>query len=261
MNFRNQIFRDWMFSFPFRVFMNWNERAFTFALCAGIISWTTWRDSSVGSVVSNCSILLGSVACWSWQLCIDDTNGIKFPKKVPYFFSSWNPWIPDFVFFFHFRFTAYVDTPLKFFSRLANIESEIFILLFASFLHFVDYLSIMNSIFSIFNVCNTSFVLYVSLSKIMLTPLLRNVVKWSYTLPKSCSKCCKIFKVCLTIFWIGWISWWFDFLILLVSKFVVILVKRKSCISVANSQKQPPEVFCKKGALRNFTKFTGKQLC
>ena len=26
-------------------------------------------------------------------------------------------------------------------------------------------------------------------------------------------------------------------------------------------QKQPPEVFCKKGVLRNLTKFTGKHLC
>ena len=26
-------------------------------------------------------------------------------------------------------------------------------------------------------------------------------------------------------------------------------------------QKQPPEVFCKKGVLRNFSKFTGKHLC
>ena len=26
-------------------------------------------------------------------------------------------------------------------------------------------------------------------------------------------------------------------------------------------QKQPPEVFCKKGVLKNFTKFTGKHLC
>ena len=26
-------------------------------------------------------------------------------------------------------------------------------------------------------------------------------------------------------------------------------------------QKQPPEVFCKKGILKNFPKFTGKQLC
>ena len=26
-------------------------------------------------------------------------------------------------------------------------------------------------------------------------------------------------------------------------------------------QKQPPEVFCKKGVLRNFAKYTGKQLC
>ena len=25
-----------------------------------------------------------------------------------------------------------------------------------------------------------------------------------------------------------------------------------------NGQKQPPEVFCKKGVLRNFAKFTGK---
>ena len=26
-------------------------------------------------------------------------------------------------------------------------------------------------------------------------------------------------------------------------------------------QKQPPEVFCKKGALENFVKLTGKQMC
>ena len=26
-------------------------------------------------------------------------------------------------------------------------------------------------------------------------------------------------------------------------------------------QKQPPEVFCKKGALENFAKLTGKQMC
>ena len=30
-------------------------------------------------------------------------------------------------------------------------------------------------------------------------PLLGNVAKWSDTLKKSCSKYCKIFKVCLTI--------------------------------------------------------------
>ena len=30
-------------------------------------------------------------------------------------------------------------------------------------------------------------------------PLMHNVPKWSDTLHKSCSKCCKIFKVCLTI--------------------------------------------------------------
>ena len=31
-------------------------------------------------------------------------------------------------------------------------------------------------------------------------PLIHNVRKWSDTLQKSCSICCKIFKVCLTIF-------------------------------------------------------------
>ena len=30
--------------------------------------------------------------------------------------------------------------------------------------------------------------------------------------------------------------------------------------SSCNSQKQPPEVFCKKGVLRNFAKFAGKHL-
>ena len=40
-----------------------------------------------------------------------------------------------------------------------------------------------------------------SLCEIMqyLNPLLCNVVNWSDTLQKSCSICCKIFKVCLTI--------------------------------------------------------------
>ena len=33
----------------------------------------------------------------------------------------------------------------------------------------------------------------------IINPLLGNVVKWSDTLLKSCSICCKIFKVCLTI--------------------------------------------------------------
>ena len=32
-----------------------------------------------------------------------------------------------------------------------------------------------------------------------LNPLMHNVPKWSDTLQKSCSKCCKIFKVRLTI--------------------------------------------------------------
>ena len=32
-----------------------------------------------------------------------------------------------------------------------------------------------------------------------INPLLRSIVKWSDTLQKSYSICCKIFKVCLTI--------------------------------------------------------------
>ena len=39
----------------------------------------------------------------------------------------------------------------------------------------------------------------------------------------------------------------------------------ESIVSIGNdstfAQKQPPEVFCKKGALNNFSKFTGKHLC
>ena len=30
---------------------------------------------------------------------------------------------------------------------------------------------------------------------------------------------------------------------------------------MVEGQKQPPEVFCKKGILKNFANFTGKQLC
>ena len=33
------------------------------------------------------------------------------------------------------------------------------------------------------------------------------------------------------------------------------------CSETITYQKQPPEVFCKKGILRNFAKFTGKHLC
>ena len=33
----------------------------------------------------------------------------------------------------------------------------------------------------------------------LFNPLMHNVPKWSDTLQKSCSKCCKLFKVCLTI--------------------------------------------------------------
>ena len=40
---------------------------------------------------------------------------------------------------------------------------------------------------------------WILISIFLFNPLLRNVVKWPDTLLKSCSKCCKIFKVCLTI--------------------------------------------------------------
>ena len=30
---------------------------------------------------------------------------------------------------------------------------------------------------------------------------------------------------------------------------------------MCNFQKKPPEMFCKKGVLRNFAKYTGKHLC
>ena len=36
-----------------------------------------------------------------------------------------------------------------------------------------------------------------------------------------------------------------------------LLYNHSSCFH----QKRPPDVFCKKGVLRNFTKFTGKHLC
>ena len=35
----------------------------------------------------------------------------------------------------------------------------------------------------------------------------------------------------------------------------------KISTKLLNPQKQPPGVFCKKGVLRNFAKFTGKHLC
>ena len=40
------------------------------------------------------------------------------------------------------------------------------------------------------------------------------------------------------------------------AKVIIVLFK-----SFKNLQKQPAEVFFKKGVLRNFTKFTGKHLC
>ena len=40
---------------------------------------------------------------------------------------------------------------------------------------------------------------YLSQLQSSINPLMHNVPKWSDTLEKSCGKCCKIFKVCLTI--------------------------------------------------------------
>ena len=40
---------------------------------------------------------------------------------------------------------------------------------------------------------------YLGSSETMVDHLMHNVPKWSDRLSKSCSKCCKIFKVCLTI--------------------------------------------------------------
>ena len=38
-------------------------------------------------------------------------------------------------------------------------------------------------------------------------------------------------------------------------------INRLIVLISVNHQKQPPEVFCKKGVLRNFAYFTGKHLC
>ena len=45
--------------------------------------------------------------------------------------------------------------------------------------------------------------------------------------------------------------------------FAVEFLANSVVVSIGTScfQKQPPEVFYKKGVLRNFTKFTGKHLC
>ena len=39
------------------------------------------------------------------------------------------------------------------------------------------------------------------------------------------------------------------------------VIKYVFSILLSKIQKQPPEVFCKKGVLKNVTKFTGKHLC
>ena len=48
-----------------------------------------------------------------------------------------------------------------------------------------------------------------------------------------------------------------------ISKFLGFCIKSRNDFrfSVHWDQKQPPEVFCKKGVLTNFAKFTGKHLC
>ena len=42
---------------------------------------------------------------------------------------------------------------------------------------------------------------------------------------------------------------------------LIILMGTKIFSSIPKFQKQPPEVFCKKAILKNFTIFTGKPLC
>ena len=42
---------------------------------------------------------------------------------------------------------------------------------------------------------------------------------------------------------------------------VCAVVQKFHELSFICNQKQPPEVFCEKGVLRNFAKFTGKHLC
>ena len=59
--------------------------------------------------------------------------------------------------------------------------------------------------------------------------------KWSNTLEKCYSKCCKSFDVCLTILWTLGI--------------------------IGLKQKQPVEEFYRKGVFKNFAIFVGKQLC
>ena len=46
-----------------------------------------------------------------------------------------------------------------------------------------------------------------------------------------------------------------------VQKFALILGTGTHSFVKYHVQKQPPLVFCKKGVLRNFSKFTGKHLC
>ena len=41
---------------------------------------------------------------------------------------------------------------------------------------------------------------------------------------------------------------------------LAVMVQEVGCLK-GNKQKQPPEVFCKKGVLKNFAKFKGKHLC
>ena len=75
---------------------------------------------------------------------------------------------------------------------------------------------------------------------------------WSYLLKKALMEkfisCAVKFKLLLNEILIKWIS-------------VILSVSIHSGKLFYNKQKHSPVVFCKKGAFRNFAKFTGKHLC
>ena len=55
----------------------------------------------------------------------------------------------------------------------------------------------------------------------------------------------------------------YNMAVIIPTLFPITVSLRQNCLTSVlwNLQKQPPEVFCKTGVLRNFAKFTGKQLC
>ena len=66
------------------------------------------------------------------------------------------------------------------------------------FVHLINEISDLKVTFSVKTYNCSNFILNFQFFTII-NPLLRNVIKWSDTLLKFYSKCCKIFKVCLTI--------------------------------------------------------------